>query len=153
MFRVVPPPIIRHAYNCIYSICYLSHRYCYLRYVLQKKSSSDYSSIYPKTCNFTQFILSGNFSTCFGWYLHPSSGAQTALSIASGISHAVTVICRYSGRVETGLSVLWVAYAYASDDGWKYHPKHVEQFTDINKLCNVASFWIYIGIYLQFTYP
>jgi len=30
MFRVVPPPIIRSAYNCIYSICYLSNRYCYL---------------------------------------------------------------------------------------------------------------------------
>jgi hypothetical protein len=30
MFRVVQPPIIRSANNCIYSICYLSHRYCYL---------------------------------------------------------------------------------------------------------------------------
>ena len=30
IFRVVPPPIIRSAYNCIYSIWYLSHRYCYL---------------------------------------------------------------------------------------------------------------------------
>jgi hypothetical protein len=30
MFRVVTPPIIRSAYNCIYSIWYLSHRYCYL---------------------------------------------------------------------------------------------------------------------------
>ena len=30
MFRVVPPPIIRSAYNCLYSIWYLSHRYCYL---------------------------------------------------------------------------------------------------------------------------
>jgi hypothetical protein len=30
MFRVVLPPIIRSAYNCIYSIWYLSHRYCYL---------------------------------------------------------------------------------------------------------------------------
>jgi hypothetical protein len=37
---------------------------------------------------------------------------------------------------------------YAPDDGWKYHPKHVEQFPDINKLCNVASCWIYIGILL-----
>jgi hypothetical protein len=36
----------------------------------------------------------------------------------------------------------------APDDGWKYHPKYVEQFPDINKLCNVASFWIYIGILL-----
>jgi hypothetical protein len=30
MFRVVLPPITRSAYNCIYSIWYLSHRYCYL---------------------------------------------------------------------------------------------------------------------------
>jgi hypothetical protein len=36
----------------------------------------------------------------------------------------------------------------APDDGWKYHPKHVEQFPDINGLCNVASCWIYIGILL-----
>ena len=25
----------------------------------------------------------------------------------------------------------------APDDRWRYHPKHVEQFPDINKLCNV----------------
>ena len=31
MFRMVPPPIIRSANNCIYSIRYLSHCYCYLR--------------------------------------------------------------------------------------------------------------------------
>jgi hypothetical protein len=30
MFWVVPLPIFRSAYNCIYSIWYLSHRYCYL---------------------------------------------------------------------------------------------------------------------------
>jgi hypothetical protein len=30
IFRVVPTPIIRSAYNCIYSIWYLSHRYWYL---------------------------------------------------------------------------------------------------------------------------
>jgi len=29
MFWVVQPPIMRNANNCIYSICYLSHRYCY----------------------------------------------------------------------------------------------------------------------------
>jgi hypothetical protein len=32
--------------------------------------------------------------------------------------------------------------------GWWYHLKHVEHFPDINKLCNVASCWIYIGILL-----
>jgi hypothetical protein len=36
--------------------------------------------------------------------------------------------------------------------GWKYHPKYVEQFPDINKLCNVASCWIYIGILLGARY-
>jgi hypothetical protein len=36
----------------------------------------------------------------------------------------------------------------APDDEWKYHPKHVKQFPDINKLCKVASCWIYIGILL-----
>jgi hypothetical protein len=30
MFRVVPPPIIRSANNCMYNIWYLSDRYCYL---------------------------------------------------------------------------------------------------------------------------
>jgi hypothetical protein len=108
-------------------------------------------------------FISGNCSTCFGWYFYPSSGAYTTVSTASGICHTVTAICRYRGRVGTGLSVLWVAYANATvwqipdavdtgvcatDDGWKYHLKHVEQFPDINKLCNVASCWIYIGILL-----
>jgi len=30
MFRVLLPPTIRSAYNCIYSAWHLSHRYCYL---------------------------------------------------------------------------------------------------------------------------
>ena len=54
-------------------------------------------------------FISGNCSTCFGWYFHPSSGANTTVSTASGICHTVTSICRYRGRVGTGLSVLWVA--------------------------------------------
>ena len=36
---------------------------------------------------------------------------QTTVSTASGICHTVTATCRYRGRVGTGLSVLWVAYA------------------------------------------
>jgi hypothetical protein len=59
-------------------------------------------------------FISENCSTCFGWYFHPSSGARTTVSTASGICHAVTAICCYRGRVGTGLSVLWVAYAFTS---------------------------------------
>jgi len=120
MFRAVPPSIIRRAYNCIYSIWYLSHRYCYLPLTL-------HSSLYPETAlhvsggtsthhqeriqlylqhlvfvtplllpaaNVTQFIVSGNCSTCFRWYLHPSSGAHKTVSTASGICHTVTATCR-----------------------------------------------------------
>ena len=49
--------------------------------------------------------------------LHVSGGTSThhqeriQLPTASGICHTVTAICRYRGRVGTGLSVLWVAYA------------------------------------------
>ena len=57
-----------------------------------------YSNIYPTRCNVSRFILSVNCSTCFGWYLHPSSGAQTTVSTASGICQTVTATCRYSGR-------------------------------------------------------
>jgi hypothetical protein len=34
----------------------------------------------------------------------------------------------------------------APDGGWKYHPKHVEQFSDINKLRNFALCWLYLYI-------
>ena len=68
----------------------------FLHYVHSTKASVTlYSNIYPTRCNVTQLILSGNCSTCFGWYHHPSSGAQTSISTASGICHIVNVICRY----------------------------------------------------------
>jgi len=34
---------------------------------------------------------------------------------------------------------------WAPDNGWKYHPKHVEQLTDMNKLYTVASCRIIIA--------
>jgi hypothetical protein len=51
MFRVVTPPIIRNAYNCIYSICYLSHRYCYLLLSCKCWSCSNSSKIAPGSSN------------------------------------------------------------------------------------------------------
>ena len=39
-------------------------------------------------------FISRNCSTCFGWYLHPSSGAHTTVSTASGICHTITATCR-----------------------------------------------------------
>jgi hypothetical protein len=46
-------------------------------------------------------FVSVNCSTCFGWYLHPSSGAHVTVYAASGISKTVTAICRERDRTET----------------------------------------------------
>ena len=35
---------------------------------------------------------------------------------------------------------------HAPDYGWRYHPNHVGQFADINKLYIVASCWIIIDM-------
>jgi hypothetical protein len=61
--------------------------------------------------HYTVYIYLETALTYFGWYFHPSSGAHTNVSTASGICHNFTAICRYRGRVGIGLSVLWVAYA------------------------------------------
>jgi hypothetical protein len=99
-------------------------------------------------------FISGNCSACFGWYCHPSSEAHTTVSTVSGICHTLAAICRYRGTVGTGSNSSTIAddssngvtntrcvdtVVCAPDDGWQYHPKHAEQFPDINKLCYVAS--------------
>ena len=87
-----------------------THKSCYF-HLSGHELWQHYSNINPTRCDVTQFILSGNCSTCFGWYHHPSPGVQTTVSTASGICQTVIAICRYRGRVGTGLSVLWVVYA------------------------------------------
>ena len=59
-----------------------------------------------------------------------SNSSTTAAGSSNGLRS--TRCCRYS--------------CVCSDDGWRYHPKHVEQFPDTHKLCNFASCWIYCVI-------
>ena len=94
-----------------YGRFYLSHWKNWIMILVYSSNIFAYSNIFPTRCNITQFILSGNCSTCFGWYHHRLSGPQTTASTASGIFHTVTAACRCRGRVGTGLSVLWVASA------------------------------------------
>jgi hypothetical protein len=75
-----------------------------------------YSYIQRDATSHSLFI-SGNCSTWFGWYFHPSSGAHTTVSTASDICHTVTAICRYRGRVGTGWNVLWMTYAWKHEMG------------------------------------
>ena len=48
-------------------------------------------------------FISGNCSTCFRWYLHPSSGAHTTVFTVSGTCQTVTATCRCCGRFGTTL--------------------------------------------------
>ena len=78
MFRAVPP-IIRSANNCIYSIWYLSHRYCYL-------------SLSWKSWNW--------FECAVGGVRHPqhTQSSSNSSTIAADSSNGVTNTrcCRYS---------------------------------------------------------
>ena len=161
MFRVEPPPIIRSTFNCIYSIWYLSHRYCYLPLSWRNWTSSthhqEHIELYLQhLVSVTPLLLPAAIVEELE-LLHPSSGAHSTVSTVSGICHTVTPICRCRGRIGAIPRYRHVAVTVwqipdvvdrvecAPDDGWRYHPKHVEQFTDTNKLCKVAFCWIYIG--------
>ena len=87
------------------------------------KLSCKYSNIYPTRCNVTQFILSGNCSTCFGWSHHPSSGMQTSVSTASGICHTITATCRYRGTGWNWKSWNWFECAVAHSNQFQPVPR------------------------------
>jgi hypothetical protein len=69
-------------------------------------------------------------------------------------SHTVTANCRYKRQVAVTVRQIPDAVdtgVCALDDGWWYHPKHVEQFPDTINCVNVTSCWIYIRIYYSRT--
>ena len=139
-------------------------------YYGKKTNKKIHSEIYPKGCNFTQFIYLWKLLYMFRMVsLHPSSGRHTTVSTASDTCWNFTATYRCRGRIGTGLSVLqhtqtssnpsmvtgWQVTDAVStvvcppDDEWRYHPKHVEQFPEINKLCKFAYCWIYTGLFIS----
>ena len=68
----------------------------------------------PKDATLHSLFISGNCSTCFGCYLHPSSGAHTTVSTASGTCQTVTATCRYRGGIGTVDTVVCTP-----DDWWR----------------------------------
>jgi len=64
MFRVVPSPIIRGADKCIYSIWYLSHRYCYLPLSWKRTGVSVLWVAYATHSTLKHFHDSGIYLRC-----------------------------------------------------------------------------------------
>jgi hypothetical protein len=98
-------------------------------------------------------IISGNCSTCFGWYLHPSSGAHTTIHSIWDLSHRYCYL-PLSWKIWKVAVTVWQipdavdTVACALDDGWRYHPKHVEQFPDKINCVTLHFLDIYIRIIL-----
>ena len=64
-----------------------------------------------------------NCSTCFGWFLYPSSGARNTVSTVSGIDETVTATCHERSRqVAVTVSIMpdtVETVLRAPDDGWR----------------------------------
>jgi len=107
-----------------------------------------YVPIIVQDATMYSLILSVNRSTCFGWYLLPPSGVTATCRERDWMGTAVSIQWR-SRQVAVTVTVMpdtVDTVTWAADDGWRYRPKHVERFTDINKLYTVASCWTIIGI-------
>jgi hypothetical protein len=82
MFQVLLPPIIRSANNCIYSIWYLSHRYCYLLLSWRTwNCSSSSSTIAADSSNGVTNIRCYRYSCmCSWWWVEVTPETCTAVS-------------------------------------------------------------------------
>ena len=113
MFRVVSPPIIRSSYNYIYSIGYLSNRYCYL-------------PLLWKSWNWFECGV-GIVLICFGAV---ATAPKQINTIPTPRSNQLQLFHKAAGSSNGLTSTRYCKYSlYAPDDGWRYHPKHVEQFS------------------------
>jgi len=94
MFRLVSPPIIRTSCHCIHSICLTCLVLLDLMVLIFGEEYKFLPIIVQKDANTYSLFISVNRSTCFGWYLHPSSGPHITVSKASGLSKTVNATCR-----------------------------------------------------------
>jgi len=85
-------------------------------------------------------------STCLEWYHHPSSGGQTTVSRASGIRQTVTATCGWRQvAVTVWQNTRCSRYSCLRSWWWVVIPLETcRAVSRLNKLCNVASCWIYI---------
>jgi len=87
-----------------------------------------FSQYNQQDLTFLNLFISVRHSTCFVRFFRPSSGAQ---------------IWTYSVRYLSDQYPTLYVQLCAPDDGRKTRLKHVECLTEINKLRNVAYYWLY----------
>ena len=116
------------------------------RIFFRKSGTYAFSSITNKMQHYTIYLFLWNVP-------HVSAGIAAhhqELNVKSLLLPATTVAGSSKGL--TTYPMLYIQF-WAPDDGRRYRRKHMEHFTEINKLCKVASCWLYLKIRLRCTDP
>jgi hypothetical protein len=109
-----------------------------------------------------KLFISVKCSKCFRRFLRPSSGVQNCiysigyfvkpLLLPATVVEGMGLTVAGSSKGLTKYPILYTQF-WVPDVGRSNRLKHVEHFTEINKLCNVASCWLYLKIRLRCTDP
>ena len=93
---------------------------------------------------FLSLFISARCSTCFRSSFRPSPGAQNRThSIRHFSDHCCYLLLAWT---RWNKCLMLCVQFWAPDDGWKKNRlKHEKLLTEINKLRNVASCWLYFG--------
>ena len=78
---------------------------------------SDSAEIKPAQCCIKLVFHLTDCSTCFGWYLHPSSGAHITVSTVSEVNETGTATCGERDWMGTGSSSHPVTLTTGSSTG------------------------------------
>jgi hypothetical protein len=105
-----------------------------------------------------KLFISVKCSTCFRRFLRPSSVAQKLDTASGTLSNLYCYLPQSWKRWKVAEKVLqstWccICSFRGPDDGQRNCLKHIEHFTEINKLCNIASCWLHLKIRLRCTDP
>ena len=108
-----------------------------------------YTNNCPTRWSYVQFVY-----ICKPLYMFRVVSSPIIRSSSHCIHWTGTAVPIQSRSRQVAVTVLLVLHevdtvTWAADDGWRYHPKHVERFIITNKLYVVASCWTIIGIYHQ----
>ena len=121
-----------------------------------------FSSTTQQGATLHNLFISVKCSARFTRFHRPSSGAQNCiysigyfvkpLLLPATVSSNSSTTVAGSSRGLTKYPMLYIQFL-APDDGRRNLLKHAEHFTEINKLCNVASCWLYFKTRLRCTDP
>ena len=145
----------------MYTVVGYDHLLYGLVYTLNVKKLANlysFSYISNKVQHYTVYIFLEYCSICFGWYLHPSSGAQITVFTVSGTCQTIIATCSYYGRVETALhsqpaaagssngltSTRHCKYSCLCSWWWvEITPETCRSIFQKKINCNIASCWKY----------